>query len=49
MTSASFPFTGREKSKEAKVEGQAMVTVTDLDSKKVRAAVSQQKRMKDGG
>lgn len=49
MTSASFPFTRREKSKEAKVEGQAMVTVTDLDFKAVRAAVSQQKRMKDGG
>ncbi|KAH0502011.1 CMP-N-acetylneuraminate-beta-1,4-galactoside alpha-2,3-sialyltransferase [Microtus ochrogaster] len=40
---------GREKSKEAKVEGQAVVTITDLDSKEVRAAVSQQKRMKDGG
>lgn len=49
MTSASFPFSGREKGKEAKVEGQAVVTITDLDSKGVRAAVSQQKRMKDGG
>lgn len=47
--SASFPFTGREKSKEAKVEGQAVVTITDLDSKGLRTPVSQQKRMKDGG
>lgn len=40
----SFSFTSGEESKEAKTEGQAMITITDLGFKEVRTAASQQER-----